>query len=306
MSVDSAEVTPSDVGAAYCRGCGYALRGLAAGGGRCPECGRAFDLADRRTVARRPPRLRLRRWAWRAVVIALVVVTVAGAGVGWLWQDWRGEQAAVAQLRAAGARVNVLPIGPGWLRRHWPVRWTYLFDRADQVELWDDFELDAADVDWPTLRHLRVFKSIRCRVGGPVVARLRGLKHLETVFLNGSPLDPPGHAALAGMPTLTDLCLMATGTTDADVAALRGLRRLRELTLAGNDVGDPCIAHLAGLGDLATLSLSNTLVTDAGLATLHRFPSLREVNVRGTAVTADGVGRLRAALPNTHVKAHIR
>ncbi|MCG3131043.1 MAG: hypothetical protein FLDDKLPJ_01818 [Phycisphaerae bacterium] len=38
-------------GIAVCRGCGYLLRGLGPGSGRCPECGRRFDV-DVETILR--------------------------------------------------------------------------------------------------------------------------------------------------------------------------------------------------------------------------------------------------------------
>src|SRR4051812_48825815 len=59
-----------------CRGCGYLLIGQTAG--RCPECGRPFDVADPRTVQFGRRRERLVGWVGRRVRGWVVVP------VGWL------------------------------------------------------------------------------------------------------------------------------------------------------------------------------------------------------------------------------
>src|SRR4051794_19891946 len=59
-----------------CRGCGYLLVGQTAG--RCPECGRAFDVADPRTV--HFGRRRERFGAW----VARRMRAFVGVPVGWL------------------------------------------------------------------------------------------------------------------------------------------------------------------------------------------------------------------------------
>jgi len=62
----------------YCRRCGYVLDGLS--DHRCPECGRPFDPANRRTY-RTTPR---RRWSWKIIgaligfgVVAIPTVVLA-------------------------------------------------------------------------------------------------------------------------------------------------------------------------------------------------------------------------------------
>jgi ribosomal protein L37E len=58
-----------------CRSCGYQLRGLTQS--VCPECGRAFDLADPQTFESRPPEWRRRRKIRRAVALLALILIVA-------------------------------------------------------------------------------------------------------------------------------------------------------------------------------------------------------------------------------------
>src|SRR4051812_43733652 len=82
----------------FCRKCGYALVGLPSR--CCPECGRAFDPANPRTFASRPPRGWVWRWGMRLALLLLAVSLFAGAGLGWLWWGWKSEQKGIAALRA--------------------------------------------------------------------------------------------------------------------------------------------------------------------------------------------------------------
>ena len=65
--------TPTD--AAFCLACGYPLNNLPAN--RCPECGRAFDPADPRTMSIGAPLRCWQRWllrplGWPSISLALL------------------------------------------------------------------------------------------------------------------------------------------------------------------------------------------------------------------------------------------
>ena len=80
---------------AYCRKCGYCLRGVEAE--RCPECGRSFMPSDPTTYAQRRPRSRRRRRviAWFA---ATVVMTAVGFGA---WNAYRQRTYLLVTERCA-------------------------------------------------------------------------------------------------------------------------------------------------------------------------------------------------------------
>ncbi|MDB5319297.1 MAG: hypothetical protein JWN40_928 [Phycisphaerales bacterium] len=77
---------------ARCWSCGYLLRGVASG--RCPECGRAFDLSDPKSVNFGRPMGRVGRWmlgdlGWSGVVIAFAGCAAILATTRWPVEGWR-------------------------------------------------------------------------------------------------------------------------------------------------------------------------------------------------------------------------
>ena len=99
----------------YCQKCWYVLDGLTEP--RCPECGRPFDPARRRSYRTKPRG----RW-WLNVVLGTAAALLVLFALSWGWFYWRytSEQRIVVKLEAAGIRVVVAPVGPAWLRRHRP------------------------------------------------------------------------------------------------------------------------------------------------------------------------------------------
>jgi hypothetical protein len=97
----------------YCLGCDYPLDGLAEF--RCPECGRAFDPADPRTVNGGRPLGRLGRWLMRpagwptllpAAAASAVTMIATTAPTGWRLVAWPG----VETLSALASPDRDLPL----------------------------------------------------------------------------------------------------------------------------------------------------------------------------------------------------
>ena len=86
-----------------CKKCGYDLQGLPEN--RCPECGTAFDPAERERIIARiasPPPKSKYRWVVAIVVVLLTLTVAAGMVV------WRRTSAAVAK-RAATPTTQLNP-----------------------------------------------------------------------------------------------------------------------------------------------------------------------------------------------------
>ena len=49
------------------------------------------------------------------------------------------------------------------------------------------------------------------------------------------------------------------------------------------------------------LNLSTTTIGDGAVADLSRITSLRDLNLNGTKITAEGVAKLRASLPDSRI-----
>ena len=101
---------------------------------------------------------------------------------------------------------------------------------------------------------------------------------------------------LALRENLTHLDLSRSPITDAAIAALGRMTNLQNLRLEGTAITDAGLAALAPLQQLTTLNLNQTRATDVALATLRRLKSLQKIYLWDTAVTADGVTGLQAAL----------
>lgn len=70
------------------------------------------------------------------------------------------------------------------------------------------------------------------------------------------------------------------------------------------DITDEGVQHLSKLNALESLDLEACKgVTDAAVPALMKLKSLRELDISRTSITADGVARLKAALPNTRIDA---
>jgi hypothetical protein len=67
---------------------------------------------------------------------------------------------------------------------------------------------------------------------------------------------------------------------------------------------DLALSKLGRLPDLQSLDLTGVPIGDAGLEHLKNAKSLTTLNVPGTNVTAAGVAKLQAALPNCKITAN--
>lgn len=134
------------------------------------------------------------------------------------------------------------------------------------------------------------------------VARLTRLRHLS-VFEQRPELSDAGLAHLAALKRLETLSLSGDMVSNAGLAHLAGFANLRHLSLSGCTVTDAGLKHLSRLDRLRSLELSETRVTDEGLKHLADLNELRLLFIgRSARVTAEGVARLRKALPALKVK----
>jgi hypothetical protein len=75
----------------------------------------------------------------------------------------------------------------------------------------------------------------------------------------------------------------------------------RTLHIPDTPITDVGIRYMRELNNLEELIAPGTQISDAGLADLATFGHLRSLDVRRTNVTADGVARFSAALPNCKI-----
>ncbi|HEY2839962.1 MAG TPA: hypothetical protein VGJ26_12480, partial [Pirellulales bacterium] len=122
---------------------------------------------------------------------------------------------------------------------------------------------------------------------------------------------------LAGVPHLTDAALakLRSYSYSSEVGEVRVQSPVRSLDLSGGRFTDAGMKHFCGpdgLIQLEHLALADTALTDAGLAQLQELhvlrrldlgaPRITKAGVLGVQVTADGVARFKAALPDCDVR----
>lgn len=154
----------------------------------------------------------------------------------------------------------------------------------------------------PTLRHLDLSGMQRVDSGHwgvplnpQVLAELGGLERLETLRLKGAVINDIG----ADRPGLK----LETRETLERLELLSGMKSLRELDVSRTPIDSNGLKALRALPSLRVLRLSNAgKVDDAAVDVLANWTTLTEVWLDGTAVTPDGLHRLRTARPNLAIR----
>jgi hypothetical protein len=144
--------------------------------------------------------------------------------------------------------------------------------------------------------------TLRTATDSDLDRALKGLEHLEALWLGGTQVSDGALRHLRKHPTLQVLDLSGTKVTDACAAELQHLPNLNALYLADTAITDKCLAELSSFPKLNTMNLVNTAVTDAGLEHLAKRKTLDFVLLNGTKVTAKGLAKLRKKFPDTTVR----
>lgn len=93
------------------------------------------------------------------------------------------------------------------------------------------------------------------------------------------------------------IVLRPPGARGASVLQLAQLPTLRFVEFSGNHISDANLHALRELPQLEGLFLDGTLVSDESIEVLSGLSTLRFLDVRRSRMSAEGVARLRKALP---------
>jgi hypothetical protein len=283
----------------FCKGCGYALVGLQST--QCPECGRGFDLGNRRTFARRPPRRALWRWGRRLLAVVLLLLLTAGAGMGWLWRGWRAEQPTIAWLQALGQRVAFRPIGPERLQWVLGKRFRYLLDRVGAVRIGHLRAAQTEQLDFSSFPQMEVLLTIDCELSGSNLSKLAGLQKLRQLQLYSLRIEKPNLAFLQKLPALSELYLSGNWFPHEGYEHFRGLKQLKKLEITRTEMNDADLQQLHDLPSLKELILQHNLITYAGLEHLQVLGSMRHLAISRALFDSSGAAKLKQAFPGVKI-----
>jgi hypothetical protein len=128
------------------------------------------------------------------------------------------------------------------------------------------------------------------------------VRSVEVLDLTETKITGVGLRHLVRLSHLRILSLWNTRVDDEGLTHLAGHREMWSLVLDGSDVTDAGLVHLHDMDQLEEwLGLSHTKVSDRGIEHLFGFKALRSLTVIDSAVSKDGVRKLRAELPLTSI-----
>lgn len=138
--------------------------------------------------------------------------------------------------------------------------------------------------------------------GGSARSLSQSQKQLAIKYAYLKELDPRAVALLGETADLIAwITFEGSALNDEGLKQLPDLPELTELNLKDTKITDAGLAELPDLPSLAWLNLFGTEVTDAAVDSLKAYDTLEKLYVTGTKMTADGVKKLRDALPDTKV-----
>lgn len=133
----------------------------------------------------------------------------------------------------------------------------------------------------------------RAPIGDEQLADVRGLTHLQRLYLGGTAIRGAGLVHLVGMKNLGFVSLKSQQFASGTLQSLAGAEFIEHLGLDETNTADADLVHLEGLSNLKTLWLNKTAITDAGLGHLGKLPSLNKLILTGTNVGGAGLADLK-------------
>jgi Leucine-rich repeat (LRR) protein len=133
---------------------------------------------------------------------------------------------------------------------------------------------------------------------------LKGLANLSSLNLNETKVTGTGLSALKGLKYVSDIKLYKAAVTDEGLKFVKDLAAANVyLSLDYCPITDKGLAHFKGLNNISSLNLSDiTKITDAGLANLEGLTKATQILLYRTAVTKEGVDKLKKALPKCFIQ----
>ena len=153
--------------------------------------------------------------------------------------------------------------------------------------------------DCKKLTHLDLYLTAVTDAG---MAHLKDCRELELISLGKTKETAAGLKNFADCPKLKHLHLFfAPDVDDAALKLFQNRTDMLALNFSGTKVTDAGMAVLKQFPNLTGLYLDSTAITDTSLAPIQNLNKLTMLVVTKTKVSAEGVKKFRAALPECKV-----
>ena len=124
---------------------------------------------------------------------------------------------------------------------------------------------------------------------------------IDAFVINSRPNADPAIEIAATLPALRLVKLPGCKITDNSIKPLAKLKRLEWLELFATPVTDDCMDTISRIRSLKTLDLRRTNVTDNSIDDIVNLPHLRNLYIGKSAISEEGVGRIRKRMPKCNV-----
>lgn len=153
----------------------------------------------------------------------------------------------------------------------------------------------------PKLRRLDLSRThLNDRALEPL-QKLAALTDLDLTYAEH--ITDAGLARLRNVRSLERLSLEGTKVTDSGVNSIAALSNLRALNLRCTQITDSALEKLESLVKLETLEIGGNRVAGFGLAYLEALPNLKQLDLSGVQLTDDGIWSVGLTDLNIHLVA---
>jgi hypothetical protein len=198
----------------------------------------------------------------------LIVVTVCALAGGWLAERMHRRQAALRTIAAAGGSHST-----EFNRRQLDVALSYSLRKP----------LPPAERTWRERLLGDLQRDVQFTAGPPLSAEtfdaVAAIGEVKMLGFHEARLNDDGLARLGGLRHIETLVAHGCAITDRSAPVLASFQKLRWLELSDTQITDAGVPHLVKLQKLAVLRIQGTKITDRGFAQLAALKNLRDLTI---------------------------
>lgn len=153
-------------------------------------------------------------------------------------------------------------------------------------------------------RGLTVLRIAQSSIGDGYLV-LREFPGLQVVSLSGPLVSNEYLAQIASNSKINTVSLIDTAVDSDGMATIGQMKNLSFLRLKSSTIQGNGLRRLTPLGSLAIVDLDGSNIDDDDVMAVRDMTTIRSLTLTGTRVTAEGVSKLKGAMPNCEVRSGV-